>query len=367
MEAEQQNLVQVPADLLKSLAASVENLQKDVRQLQNDNCSLVAEIELLKRNPAHDGPRFHLFLKLPVELRNIIWTMALTVPQIHIMNDELGSRSKVNTVMQACREARSQAMSLQLPYFAPNTCTPFRLTRQYMNPDWDTIWLADRDIWPEVWDMSCPRCDRFQRKSVQKPHHHIKRLALSFNQWEDPDETLRTITDPSAGVGSTDILRLFNGIEELLIVVGDDATIAARMNERDVMFINPTRNPLYLLRDTFEFSDNVPADLDLQIEPSKLMSCWYSMESRLEKILHHMKKRRGEMRKHEMEGKSFILGIGAVIVKYFCLVNGLSLKEIDTMEDFMDLEDWQVPKVRYVEAFTQRMIGEWFRPLASPY
>jgi hypothetical protein len=263
-------------------------------------------------------------------------------------------------------------MSLRLPYFAPNTLKPFRLTRQYMNPDWDTIWLADRDIWSEVWDMSCPRCDTgmFQWESVQKPqepHHHTKRLALSFNQWEDPDETLRTITDPSAGVGSTDILRLFNGIEELLIVVGDDATIAARMNERDVMFITPTRNPLYLLRDTFEFSDNAPADLDLQIESSKLMTCWCSMESRLEKILHHMKKRRGEMRKDEMEGKSFILGVGAVIVKSFCVVNGLSLEEIDTMEYFVDLENWQVPKVRYVEAFTQRMIGEWFRPLASSY
>jgi len=308
MEAEQA-LVQVPVDVLRSLTTSVENLQKDVRQLQNDNSSLRSEMALLKASLDSGNLCFHLFPKLPIEIRNIIWKMALTVPQLHIMNNDFPSRSKVNVVMQACRETRSQAISLKLPYLI--SFSPPATPKYYLNLEIDTIWLADIDHWPGNWDIhfleeNCKH-PRALLDGFTKTHpHRLKRLAISYNQWADPDGTLRTISDPYLGLRSSDVLLMFNGVEELLIVVGSEVTIATRMMERDIAFYKPTKVPYLLINKSAERL-KTPPGLDFQIEYDKLVLSWDLMAERLEKILHHFKKTRQKSRKHEMEGN--ILGL----------------------------------------------------------
>ena len=144
--------------LLKSLVTSVEDLRKDVKKLQNDNESLAAEVDRLKES---SGARFHRLPQLPIELRNMVWTIALTTPQTHIVTDELISRSNVNTVMQSCREARSQGMRLQLPYFQRVDLDDDRIgaplpARHFMNLESDTLWLAEADVGPPHLEIFSP-------------------------------------------------------------------------------------------------------------------------------------------------------------------------------------------------------------------
>ena len=292
----------------KSLAASIEELRRDVKQLRNDNVSLAAEVEVLKVN---SGSGFHRFPKLPIELRNMIWTAALTAPQIHIFTQELMSRSNVNTVMQSCREARLRGIRLQLPYFqrghddADPIGTPPPI-KSYVNLDVDTLWLAETGLGLPDLEVFSPECTLgpilpdFNLSVRRPPQHQLKRLALPFTKWKDPDEGRRT-WNSLAVAGSTDILRGWNGIEELLIVVGSEATIAAALTQRDAVFKEPHRRPQVMLRD-FGFTEEKPDGLDLEMDIRDLWYSWDLMALRLEKILHHFKKRRAEARKHEMEG-----------------------------------------------------------------
>jgi hypothetical protein len=298
--------------LLKSLVTSVEDLRRDVKQLRNDNASLAAEVECLKES---SGARFHRFPKLPVELRNMIWTVALTAPQTHIVTKELISRSNVNTVMQSCREARLQGIRLQLPYFQRVDFDDDLIgaplpVKHYMNLDLDTLWLAEADVGPPHLEVFSPECTTgpilpdFDLSAKRPPQHRLKRLALPFSKWKDPDEGKRTLQNPSAAVGSTDVLRGLNGIQELLIVVGNEATIAAAITQRDTVFKEPHRRPGAMLPESFGFTKDKPDDLDLEIGERAMWNSWDLMALRLEKILHHFKKRRAEVRKQEIAGES---------------------------------------------------------------
>lgn len=184
-------------------------------------------------------------------------------------------------------------------------------TRQYMNINLDTFWLVDRADWPDFWGMFCPQCGNeqlFLWDSVREPHHQLKRLALSFNRWHDPDASLADLANKgrSRGVGPMNVIRSFNGTKELLIVVGKDPLATPKLTRRDVVFVEPTRSPYNLLgHSTFHnLTGSTAAGLDLQIDLFEIMNSWRLMEQRLEKILHYFKKRRGEMRKHEVEGKA---------------------------------------------------------------
>lgn len=116
---------------------------------------------------------------------------------------------------------------------------------------------------------------------------------MPFSEYIDPDELQ----------GTTDILRLLNGTEELLIVVGNETTITS---ERDIVLERPHLMRRAMLPKTFKFAKEKPKDLDLNMNGISLECSWDLTELRLEKILHHFKKRRAEVRESLMEDGKFI-------------------------------------------------------------
>lgn len=85
-------MVQVPADVLTTLMASVEQLKHAVEQVQRDNASMARELRML-RERENSGSSFSRFPTLQAEVREIIWINALMAPQIHHMGDDGISRS----------------------------------------------------------------------------------------------------------------------------------------------------------------------------------------------------------------------------------------------------------------------------------
>jgi len=128
----------IQAELLSTLLTSVNELRSDVSKLRNDNATLLNKVQHLQKNNAllsnqvrflqeQSGGKFSLFGRLPVEIRGMIWTIALTAPQIHFWSEKVISRSRVNEIMLACREARDTCLRLKLPYYVVvKDCYPQR-------------------------------------------------------------------------------------------------------------------------------------------------------------------------------------------------------------------------------------------------
>jgi hypothetical protein len=82
----------------------------------------------------------------------MIWKLALVASQIYIMVEKVVSRSKINAIMQTCREARNLGLALELSYFrvraiASNDASS--LGKNYLNYDVDVIWVPDGDFFWE--------------------------------------------------------------------------------------------------------------------------------------------------------------------------------------------------------------------------
>lgn len=105
---------QVTEELLSSLLKSVEQLKQDVSRLNAENVSMRSELQLLRH---HNNSTFYGFHRLPNEIRHLIWTYALTTPQIHVFRWDYSSFSQVNRVMQACKESREIGYILKLSYY----------------------------------------------------------------------------------------------------------------------------------------------------------------------------------------------------------------------------------------------------------
>jgi len=297
MESEDQSVAQVPAQLLKSLVASVEALQKN-------NAELAAEVATLK----HMSGDFHRFSQLPIEIRSIIWKLALTAPQTHLLTRTTVSYSQVNTVMSVCHEARLQGRKLCLPYFHFG-CSE---TKFYINLDVDTVWLLERNICLENWRVFCPDCPTypiFPKRPFDgepRPCTHnlrLKRLVLNWDDWTDPYEGRRR--DFLGDVdGSVTLLMACNGgPEELLIVVSGQNDIANAARDSSATFVRPRQYPKLRLGTRFEFEEQ---DDDMGIRAIRLESSWDVMGERLEKILDRHKKDRTESRRIETQGTAVL-------------------------------------------------------------
>jgi hypothetical protein len=237
-----------------------------------------------------------------------------------------------------------------------------------MNLEVDTLWLARPDMFPLHLEIFAPGIEEQILPNYEfreaPPHHRLKRLAIPFASWVDPDESralveLVGITRDASG--SAEVLRRLHGLQELLIVVGDEATIAAAMAQRNVFFITPERRPVAALPQSFKFVEEKPDDLDLEIEKKAIWNSWDLMAERLEKILHHFKKRRTEARKFEIEGKFSRPFMYLSVAANVQVVNGETPEELESWDDFFDLEGWQIPKVRYVEAVSEELPKQWLR------
>lgn len=89
-------------------------------------------------------PIFPRFTQLPLEIRNMIWAFAFSVPQLLVFTGRLCSRSQINDIVHPCREARAAAQLYKLDYYTiprrgKKQWTRFR--RNYINLHLDTIWL----------------------------------------------------------------------------------------------------------------------------------------------------------------------------------------------------------------------------------
>ncbi|KAK0110034.1 hypothetical protein ONS95_002694 [Cadophora gregata] len=319
--------IEVSADTLKSLLTSVENLRRDVYQLQQDKVNMESE---LKRLQERCGVTFRRFSGLPPEIRRMIWKEALMEPQILVLSETKISRSQVNFVMQTCREARDVGLSLRLPYFqvSPNGTWLPEDPKFYFKLDADTLWLDEYSRIPRFIQFFCGVCERGSLftmipRGIAECTHNLrpKRLAVNYKTWQDP--TSGEFLDEN-DEGTTDVLRHFNSVKELYIVVGDTTT----SKERDVYFQTPKRTPYMEL----EFDDLTSEHMELS---------WSEAESNLEEAFKILKQTRADERKAERED------------------NGASEEELDQMF-LTDISSWDPPKVRYVEAFPAQKW--WIRP-----
>lgn len=79
----------------------------------------------------------------------MIWHLACLAPQTILINDLGASRSKINSIVNTCREAREVASGLQLDYYRVSECLveegadrkPGKV-KNYVNLHVDTIWYT---------------------------------------------------------------------------------------------------------------------------------------------------------------------------------------------------------------------------------
>lgn len=172
--------------------------------------------------------------------------MATRVPQIHILNEEMSTRSKINAVRDSCQEARREFDMLELDYFQHSldeSQYEHSAVRCYVNLDLDTVWLSFAGAFicvPEEIPFHCGKCRGPMGTEVPGCHEYvfrgsfrqIKRLAINHLSWLEPEEF--------SDNGTMEILWRHK-VEQLLIVVGDYIGLA---KDRDVQFITPSQ-PLH--------------------------------------------------------------------------------------------------------------------------
>lgn len=143
-------MVQIPTDTLNILLSSIESLRNDVSVLQGKVSSVSAELSTVSSEldtlQKNTGVTFPLFIKFPPELRTIIWQHALTsTPQIHILGEDMCTRSIVNAVAQSCKEAWNVLEGLELDYLLIKLSEGSQIQsleyKSYVNLDIDTFWL----------------------------------------------------------------------------------------------------------------------------------------------------------------------------------------------------------------------------------
>lgn len=302
-------MVQVPADILANLMASVEQLRNTIEQVQRDNASMAHEIRLLRARE-NIGPSFPQFPTLPAEIREIIWINALMAPQIHHMGDDGISRSQVNRTMQACRESQSIALKLNMPYYRMDDyrmdgyCIIKELRKErisppfYINIDTDTIWLRKCTVLPfnvSLYGGTSPEFDQVEFHQLSHricpPKLRLNRIAIDFDLWKDPVVNDYGIED----IGSIDILR-DNNVRELLLVVVQPSMIL----RPDVVFVQPTWTPRGLLPN-MELRESIYIRGHKSKHPTHDTQ-WHDAARRLESIMNQLKTKRADDRKRDMEG-----------------------------------------------------------------
>ncbi|KAE8440820.1 hypothetical protein EG329_006552 [Mollisiaceae sp. DMI_Dod_QoI] len=254
------DMMRISSTVLDTLVASIKKLEDGISKLQADtielratNVSLSKQVEYLRCNVRVSN--FSKFKDLPTEIRLMVWRTALSVPQIHIMTDRLISRSKVNLLMQVCREARDEGLKLKLPFYhvGPPSFV-HRGIRNYMNYDKDIIWVAHGNtVRPEFIMFYCSQClpwpwpDSFAwqpRWPKQVPRycdlrghntHRVGGIAINYDEWKDPplDEDgewhFRTINP----------WWCYGRVRSLFIVVNHEEAI----QDRDIVFVKPALSP----------------------------------------------------------------------------------------------------------------------------
>jgi hypothetical protein len=225
--------------LLVSLTAAVQSVHEELSGLRRICARQAAEISCLRELC---GVHFTFFPKLPLDKRLEIWRLALTEPQVHVISEKRISVSRVNIIMQVCREARAEGRRLRFSYYEIGTPRWYgfndtAITRQYMNVDVDTIYLEEIDSLSLLANFRCGGCLRKLSlapvsRCVCPRTRQLGALAVRYrNAPESADLKIPTL----ARIDHLLYLRP----RELLIVIGD----AAATDYQDIRFREPTQGP----------------------------------------------------------------------------------------------------------------------------
>lgn len=270
----------------------------------------------------------------------MIWKHAIRTPRMHMFDEDGTSCSQINFVMQACREALGIGQKLQIPYYKISDQWSHHISpAYYVNVDIDTIWLDKTMFLPifiEFYDRpSSMKDDMWFNWDGSKcpPKMRLNRLAMDCYKWEAPAVSEEGIEN----VGATDVLRMFNSPRELYIVIARPRIVS---NTSRVIFVEPSITPRQC-SDLVELRSSLYPTENTSIVPDYTYT-WDMAARRLEKILTQFKEKRAKDRKREVEE------------------NGHTPDEIDHWDDFMDISNLEIPKVRYVEAI--ELDRHWVRP-----
>ena len=192
---------------------SAEALLTEIHRLQAENATLTSQTTILaaknlqlttrlaqyEGKPAEKGPQplFPQFAKLPPELRLRIWRFALTQPQIHVFSAKRVSRSRVNILMNTCKDAKTEGMKLKLSYYKLKEPwrSELRQIRNYVNVEVDTLWFTTKPSKDYVADFFCGKCgeqfcrdiDSLQNQqwfcSLKCSPDRFYALALNHGDW----------------------------------------------------------------------------------------------------------------------------------------------------------------------------------------
>lgn len=299
----------------------------------------------------------------------MIWRFACTAPQIHVIAcGEKGSRANVNKVMNACTEAKSVGLALQLDYFCFHTYynhTDPRypgLVKYFVNADVDTFWIlpiAEKVSFPDDIDWYCGKCDQlfyikdprpcsrcesFSRFNMPQGIHS---LALDFMIWHEPDICEPDIYDLPKG---TMELCMRYDVKELLLVVGYYAPVPS---ERDPALVAPCQSPpltwLHLSQEL-----DLPPTRDLQILESA-KPIWQDLEESLARQIEEIREQRAKDRQAAIDCKC---AWNELHLLFNTSVAGeaSSFEQIDSYtferwHELRDLSKWTPPKFKFVEAW----------------
>ncbi|KUJ23304.1 uncharacterized protein LY89DRAFT_777079 [Mollisia scopiformis] len=230
---------------------SIAQLQNEIATLRATNSSLSRQIQILQNSPS--CPRFLKFKELPFDIRHIIWHIALTLPHVHIIKGRLFSRSRVNIIMQTCREAREAVLRFRFPYFQVGVPgQEVHETKSYMNISQDVVWVPGATIfsWWSI-DFYCSSCPRYPwsqirhdakiPESCQCQHNKLGCLALDYDKWKEVNQNLDSQAESVAAMWRVgDLARVY-------IVVNSDDAVDPILDPH-VTFAEP-RSPLH----EFEF------------------------------------------------------------------------------------------------------------------
>jgi hypothetical protein len=223
-------------------------------------------------------------------VHRIIWQFACIAPQIHIITYWKATGCRANKVMNACTEAKSVGLALQLDYFCFGTL-PDPFVKSFVNVDVDTFWIVPHTesiSFPPGVEWYCGNCNasfyrispgpsrRCQSIPRSNIYERIHSLALDFMIWQEPD-----IND--LPLGPMEMCQMHD-VKELLLVVGE---YAPAPYEEDVALVAPCQSPrLTCLRQSQVL--NLPPNNDLQI-PVGANTTWQDLEESLARQVEEIK------------------------------------------------------------------------------
>jgi hypothetical protein len=231
----------------------------------------------------------------------MIWKLALVAPQIHIMGEKAASRSKINAVMESCREARNLGLALELSYFqVGGNKRAGSLVKNYLNYDVDIIWVPDGDLGDT--DIFCSSCKHLlvdggisQLLEPDRPdckhEHRLGGLAINYENWTEATPREGEGEEGWWRPGSMEEAWLYGSVREVLIVVNGEETAANR--HRDIVFTEPSIEPWRI----------IPGQGARDSRDRNKVS-WEMMAKNQVAKMKLIKDAREKLRKNEMEGET---------------------------------------------------------------